>query len=204
MMKYFSLLILTLSILTPAFAQTTATTKEGKTVLLYEDGTWKYQEQSASKSSPSAGSEFDCSAWIETTADKVSGKVITAAKKPIVVSKDQKTGFAILIMKSSDALKVILTIEIVGAGTCIDKGDEINILFRDGSRMTLSHASEFNCVPQADIYFGDVFGKNRELKELAEKQIATMRVWMRGTHVDQDFSTSQSDEFQSVIRCLSK
>ena len=179
MNKNLLLLVVCLSILTPAVAQITATTK--------------------------AGNASDCSEWIETTVDRVDGTEFTAIKEPIIVSQDGKTGFVITCQLASTSPTLIVVIAAVGAGRCVDEGDEINVLFRDGSRMTLFGQGKFNCERRSTVYFGGNFGKNKqELKDLAEKQIETVRVWTTDSFVERDFSPEQSIAFQNVVRCLSK
>ncbi len=67
-----------------------------------------------------------------------------------------------------------LIIQAVGAGSCIDEGSKINILFTDGTRLELVSEDDYNCKGKATAYFGDVFGKKTQLAELKTKKIQTM------------------------------
>ena len=65
-----------------SFGQTEeATTKSGKKVVLNSDGTWKYQEEKNTQTTTAKDS--DCSNYIETTEDKMTGKKSTAGKNTI-------------------------------------------------------------------------------------------------------------------------
>lgn len=90
---------------------------------------------------------------------------------------------------------LILVIQAVGAGSCIDEGAKINILFDDGSRLELSSNGDFNCKGKATVYFGGSFGKRKELNELKTKKISTMRVWTSDSYVEKDFAQDNKDEF---------
>jgi hypothetical protein len=55
------------------FAQTEATTNDGKKVILNDDGTWKYTETTQANGTVS----FECSDLISTETDKMTGKSLT-------------------------------------------------------------------------------------------------------------------------------
>lgn len=146
----------------------------------------------------------DCSNWITTETDKVSGNTTTAALNTLVVWTDGgNEGFGIFMMKSSQG-GLILSIQAAGAGNCIDKGAKINILFTDGSRLELASDGDFNCKAKATVYFGGVFGKKKQLAELKTKKIQTMRVWTSDSYVEKDFTEDNQSEFYNVINCLTK
>lgn len=187
--------------ITNIFAQTQeAITSTGKKVILNPDGTWNYVEvEKDIILNPS-----DCNNWIETVTDKVSGRISTGAKKLLIVSTDDgKTGFGIhmIIMEKG---QLILSIQAVGAGSCIDEGDKINLLFTDGSRLELASDGKFNCEGNATVYFGGIFGKKAQLNILKTKKIETMRVWTSDSYVEKDFTEENQNEFFHVINCLIK
>ncbi|MFY9352842.1 MAG: hypothetical protein WBI52_07565 [Bacteroidales bacterium] len=144
----------------------------------------------------------DCSNWIDTVIDKVTGDTLISSKKTLIVSTDGgKTGFGIWMMQSSVS-DLILVIQAVGAGSCIDEGEKINILFTDGSRLELANDGDFNCEEEATVYFGGIFGKKKQLEELKTKKIQTMRVWTSDGYVQEDFTKDNQEEFYHVINCL--
>ena len=113
------------------------------------------------------------------------------------------TGFGIYMMLSSPNA-IILVIQAVGAGSCIDEGAKINILFTDGTRLELLTDSKFNCDRKATVYFGGIFGKKNQLSQLKTKKIQTMRVWTEDGYVERDFSSENQDAFYYTLNCLSK
>jgi hypothetical protein len=147
---------------------------------------------------------LNCDNWIESKTDKMTGKVTTAAKKTLIVSSDDgKTGIGITMIESARN-EIIMLIQAVGASSCINEGENINILFTNGSRLELKNNISFNCKGESTIYFGGLFGKKKEIKELMEKKIQTMRVWTSDGYVERDFSIDNQNEFKNVLNCLMK
>lgn len=173
---------------------------DGKEVILNSTGTWKYVKvKKKAVLNPS-----DSNNWIITKTDDATGKNISISKNTLIISSDSgESGFGIFMMKES-ANSLILVIHVVGAGSCIDKGDKINILFTDGSKMELPSESDFNCKGSAKVYFHGRFGKKDQLNQLKSKKIKTMRVWTRDTWLEKDFTLENQDEFLNVINCLAK
>lgn len=198
-------IILTISILLLAaistFAQTEATTNDGKMVILNSDGTWKYAEIKTVNTEPEDNS--DCSKYISTEVDKVTGKSIVAAKDMLIVSRDGgKNGFGIYVLKSERG-SIIFSIQAVGAGSCIDDKNKMNVLFRDGTRLELINDGKFNCDAKYTQYFGGVFGKKKELEMFRTKEVETMRIWTSKSYVEENFTSNQSKELMNVVSCLS-
>ena len=203
MKKITTTLLMVLMTMTFAFGQTQkATTESGKKVILNSDGTWKYAD--TVKTAQTNLDPNDCSNWIKTKEDKVSGNSYTIMKDYLVISQDGgKKGFGINLMLSGNN-SIIFSIKAAGAGGCIDKGAKINILFTDGTRMELASESDFNCKGNATVYFGDVFGKMSQLNELKGKKIDTMRVWTSDSYVEQKFSDYEAEQFKNALNCLTK
>ena len=186
-----------------AFGQTQkATTETGEKLIIFSDGTWKYED--SIKTINSKSEKYDCSKWIITETDKVDGTISTSSVSTLIISNDGgKKGLGIFMMKISEN-SLILSIQAVGASNCIDEGAKINILFTDGSRLTLINDGKFNCKGNSTVYFGSSFGKKNELEELKTKKIQTMRVWTDDSYVEKDFTIENQNEFLNVINCLSK
>lgn len=197
-MKKLILTVVVLSISTfSMLAQTTATTKDGKKVILNDDGTWKYDTTVVAEKKV----DLECSELISTETDKMTGKSSTASKKTLIISDDGgKNGFGIFLMKSSNS--IIFSIQAVGAGSCIDDDSKMNILFRDGTRLELVNNGKFNCKAKFTLYFGGAFGKKKELEMLRTKEIETMRVWTSKSYVEKDFSSEQSKQLMKTVDCL--
>ena len=145
-----------------------------------------------------------CSKYIETTVDKMTWSKSTHSKKQIIVSTNGGIeGFGIwLQLGESKDLDLIFSIHVIGAGPCIDKGDKINILFTDDSRIELVNYLEFNCKKTSTVYFSDVFGNLSKLNELRTKKIKAMRVWTKDIYLQKDFTKENSDNFYNIINCL--
>ena len=190
----FLLLLLMSSI---CFAEQIAVLPDGKKIIVFDNGTWKAEE-----SVKPILSVFDssCSALTEIKTDKVTGKTSTTNKEPIIITKDDKNGIVINIIKFSEGL--ILSIKAIGAGNCIDEGDKIYVLFSDKSKLELASDGDFNCDSKATIYFGGVFGKKAQLRELLAKRIETIRVWTNNSFVEEDFTKENADAFYYTLRCL--
>jgi hypothetical protein len=140
---------------------------------------------------------------LEETTDKMTGTTTVSGKGMVLVSNDGgKTGFGIITMLGGNSESVILSIQAVGAGACIDEGNRINILFRDGTRMELASQSDFNCEARATVYFGGVFGKTAELRKLSAEAVETIRVWTSGSYVERDLTVENSTQLLNSIKCL--
>ena len=204
-MKHFLLIIVCALIAIPGRAQQTATTADGKTVILHDDGTWEYDASDQKESTDTAGETLDCtsgdcSCWITEEVDQMTGKTAVGSAETLIISDDGKTGFGINMFKGSNS--VIVSITAIGAGSCIDEGDGINVLFRDGERLELSHMSSFNCDANATMYFGGIFGKRKQRSTLANKYIQAMRVWTSDGYVQRDFTEEASVQFRETFACL--
>lgn len=179
-----------------SFAQIEATTKEGKSVILNNDGTWKYVETEKSTSTVS----LDCSNLISTETDKMTGRS-TPMSKTLVISDDGgKTGFGIYLLKLQKT--IVLTIVVRGASKCIDDKNDMNILFRDGTKLQLTNNGKFNCDGEFTLYFGGTFGKGKELDQIRNKEIETLRVWTSKSFVQKDFTKEQSQQLLKTVECL--
>ncbi|APA65656.1 hypothetical protein [Maribacter sp. 1_2014MBL_MicDiv] len=183
-----------------SFSQVNATTDNGKVVILNDDGTWEYKTEEDVDASDYS---LECSDIIETTVDKMTGKSSTAATETLIISNDGgKNGLGIYALNGANS--TIVVIQAVGAGNCMDDDNKVNILFRDGSRLELYNNGKFNCEAKMTLYFGGIFGKNKQMKELASKEIETMRVWTSKSYVEKDFSSYQSKQFMNTVKCLSE
>lgn len=193
--------ILVLLTIISAVGQIEATTKEGRKVVLNNDGTWKYQGDTEVASQKLPDNVEDCSNWISTTEDKVSGSKTTGAKESLVISDDGgETGLGIYWLLSGK--NPILSIIAVGASGCIDDKSKINILFKDGTRLELITNTDFNCNGKATTYFLGMFGKKPQLEMLTSKKIETMRVWTSKSYVEKNFDDYQAEAFMRTGKCL--
>ena len=146
-------------------------------------------------------SSCNCDEYISRNVDKVTGNKSVSSKEMLIISKDGgKNGFGIFMMKVSKS--IILNITAVGAGSCIDDDAKMNILFRDGTRLQLTNDGKFNCDANYTQYFGNVFGKKKELEMFKTKEVETMRVWTTKSYVEEDFTPEQSKQLMNMFICL--
>ncbi|HTA63538.1 MAG TPA: hypothetical protein VK835_13825 [Bacteroidia bacterium] len=207
MNKLFLLFIAIVSIANQSMAQNQkAITESGKSVILLQNGTWKYEVIKRDTTKANTNST-DCHKWIATTTDKVTGDITTAAKKNLIVSTDGgKKGFGIFMMRSDGNNYLYLFIQAVGAGSCIDKDATINILFTDDSKLEMKNIGDYNCKGESTINFQSPFDEDHGdgLSQLRTKKIQTMRVWTTDSYVERNFTPANQMEFLNVINCLTK
>ena len=120
------------------FGQVKTINKDGKAIILNDDGTWRYDD-SNTETIPS----LDCSDLTITYLDKVTGFTARANKEPIIVSKDFKNGFSFYLIEKNSIIVINLTI--LGASSCIDETNKMNILFRDGTRLEFINNADYKC-----------------------------------------------------------
>lgn len=135
--------------------------------------------------------------------DSASGKSSYAARSVVFVSKDEKTGLSIYSFLNSSGKVLIISIQALGAGDCVDKGDRVDILFTNGKRLELQNTNDFNCDGSSTLYFGGGLGKHDELGMLASVPIETMRVWTRADYHQEDIPSKQATELLKTWKCLS-
>jgi hypothetical protein len=143
---------------------------------------------------------LDCSKYIVTKTDKMTGKTSTTIIKPIVLSINKGKTVIDIDMIYEEILMLSITATESGSGCC-DKGDEINILFKDGSRLTLYNKLDFNCDGEDAMYFQTSTVK--ELIQLKSKKITTIRVNKSKSYIEIDFTDQQASLFMNSISCLS-
>lgn len=185
-------------------ADSRATTESGKVVLLNSDGTWKYADLVSDDSTTADPIDLnDCSNLINTSEDRVTGITYTSSKNYLVIDNPTDEGGHIAMSFFLGSEKSITWgLDVFGAGQCINEGDKINILFTDGSRMELQNDSDFNCEKRSTVYFGSVWGKQRQLSDLINKKIQIIRVWTDDSFIEKEFDNTDAITFQNTLRCL--
>ena len=147
---------------------------------------------------------YECADLISTKTDKMTGKTYTSNKEFLYISGKNRTGFRILCMKTTTYITIaIWDNEGVTSSYRSDDDDELEILFRDGSKLVLANDRQCYGVDFI-IYFDSVFGKKKQLNELTTKEIETIRVWTSYGPVQQDFSNEQSKILMNTLKCLSQ
>ena len=196
MKQTFAFLTIFLIFTSQVFGQVKTINKDGKAIILNDDGTWRYDD-SNSETIPSS----DCSDLITTYLDKVTGFTARINKDAIIVSKDLKNGFSFYLIEKNSIFVINLTV--FGARTCIDETSKMNILFRDGTRLEFINNADYNCEGDFHVLFGGRYGRIKLLEQLKTKEIEIMRIGTSQGNVDMDFTSENSLEFLKLLECLS-
>jgi uncharacterized protein (TIGR02145 family) len=196
MKQTFTFLTILLIFISQVFGQVKTINKDGKAIILNDDGTWRYDD-SNSETIPS----LDCSDLITTYLDKVTGFTGRASKEPIIVSKDLKNGFRFYLIEKNSIFVINLTV--FGANSCIDETNKMNILFRDGTRLEFINNADYNCDGKFYLFFGGLYGRIKLLEQLMTKEIEIMRIGTTQGSVDMDFTSENSLQFMKSLECLS-
>jgi hypothetical protein len=149
-------------------------------------------------------SENDCSDMIITDYDKVTGVSTNLLKEDIIVSIDGFENKRFVISFQKNEKFFALTIKVIGGSVCIEKDAEINILFIDGTRLTLATHQSFNCKGELTVFLGDAFGNKKEIIQLRTKKIDIMRIHSSDGYFDAKFRNRPSGQFKDALNCLSK
>ncbi len=182
-------------------AQKYATTDDGEKVILYENGTWEYDDND--DKNEDKGIPGDCATYIVTDADKMTGESSTSTIREIIVSKDGGNTGLIFSGFFKDG-QFSLLFNAYGASLCMEPGSEISILFRDGSKLILQNDHKYNCDNKGAVYFGSRWGKKKELQKMLKKEIETMRVYTTDGYVQEDFSKNNSVDFMETLKCFNE
>jgi hypothetical protein len=140
-----------------------------------------------------------CSTYVKHAFDKVTGdSLIYAPKSPIQVSK---VGRRISFYWSMDDNSVILGMRVHGSG-CISDAGTVNVLFRDGTRVSFTHDQQFNCDDRADVHFARALNNKQVLTQLVEKEIETIRVMTSKSYAEVDLTPTQSSDLMKSGKCM--
>jgi hypothetical protein len=142
----------------------------------------------------------DCSKYIVTKTDKMTGETSTMITNTIVLSKNKGKSKIEIDLIYQEFLMIMFTAIEEGSGCC-DKGDIVNILFKDGSRISLYNRGDFNCDGDWSSYF--LSNKDKDLIQLKSKFISTIRVNKTKSWVEIDLTDQQAALFRQSINCLS-
>lgn len=144
----------------------------------------------------------DCSDYIITETDKMTGKTSIYSKNIVVSDDGVKTGFLIFLIPTKET--IILSIRVSGAGNCIDKGSKVNFLFSDNSKLEMYNHGDFNCKANVTLYLGGPLGNKSDLHNMETKKIKAMRVWTEDGYVEKDFTDENADDFYNTFQCIMK
>jgi hypothetical protein len=154
------------------FAQTEATTEDGREVTLNDDGTysWVVTEKKTETANENTEGEYYIGKHVDDMTDKV---YYYSSKKLICQDKSKGEGFALsyqLDGKTDNAIKISgLSLNVVGLD-CLEN-TELLFLFVDGSTLSTKSWNKFNCKGNAWYQL-----TSSQTEQLASKTIKKIRV----------------------------
>lgn len=172
-----------------SFSQTqVVTTANGKKVVLYPDGTWKYQEVKKDSANKTTSSE---NIRILVAKDKMTDKTYYKLTKYLTFQKGEKT---LIIKPTIDNKKYSgISIYFDNIGSC-NENNTLIFLFEDSTKFELQSWNEFNC--KGYSYF-DLYGKafSKLQKKVISIQFQNGRTYNTFTV---DLDNSDQDYFMKV------
>lgn len=154
------------------FAQTEATTNDGRKVLLNDDltYTWVETEKKTEAANENSAGEYYVAKHVDDMTDKI---YYYSSKKLICQNKAKKEGFALSYQidgKTDETVKVSgLSLKVVGLD-CLEN-TELLFLFDDNSKLSIRSWNKFNCKGNAWYQLN-----SSQIKQLSSKSIKKIRV----------------------------
>jgi len=181
-----------------AIAQTEATTKDGKKVVLNSNGTWAY-------------ADGDCY-LLTHTKTYTGGTIVTSAKDPIKLfdNASASTGISLAVIEGSSSL-ILNFGRIEQVVMCIDKNAPMNLEFTDGTKLVLMHMNELDCEGNFSCFLGEQMKTGKELETLKIKKIKKISIEYTDTenglikkfYKDYTLTANQGEKLSKTIICLS-
>jgi hypothetical protein len=199
------------------FSQTEeATTESGKKVILFPDGTWKLKTAEIKKPTATVSDKKeeknksipytstiggDCGQVIESVKDK-NNTVIVRTKSFLIVTRPEDRSEVDISMQKG-AKGVIAVSFRTGTGSeCIGEGNRLFLFFEDGSKLELTNEGPANCRGESISYFSGPYGKKKQLQELRDKKIRSVRIQTQQNSISQEFSNENQEEFIRLLNCI--
>ena len=195
MKQTFAFLTFLLIFTVQVFGQVKTINKDGKAIILNDDGTWRYDDSNTENIS-----NKNCSDLITTIADKVTGLNSRHSIAAIILNDGGKSKIEVRLLEVNSIIGILFLVE--GASRCIDDTNEIYILFRDGTRLVIENDAKYNCDGEFKLYFNNIHGKKKILETISTKEIETIRIWTRESYVEQDLTPENSKELIMSLNCL--
>lgn len=200
-------------------AQITATTADGRVVILLDDGTWKFDTTVvASKKSPRlkkkkkkgnpgpnnpALASIKCSDIAVNQTSAQTGEEVMALANSIQIKEEGRNKLA-LDLAANQGGTLIWNIKLIGQQGCKNRTPLIKVGFTDGSQMKIDVANDFVCDNSITIYLGKKLGKKDEVLKLQNRTISSVTVVNQDdSEVVSELSTEQGNTLQKAFLCLS-
>lgn len=198
-------------------AQITATTGDGRVVILLEDGTWKFDTtRVATKKAPKlkkrkkgaqgptnpALNAIKCADITVNKTDSQLGEEVMALANTMEI-KEAGRNKLIIGLSAKKGGTLIWDINLIGEQGCKNRTPTVKLAFTDGSKMTLEVANDFVCDTNTTLYLGKKLGKKDEVLKLQNKTISSVTVVNQdNTEVLTQLSTEQGNILQKAFICL--
>ena len=146
----------------------------------------------------------NCSDWIKSEYDEVTGITVNSMKDRLYINKDGQRKVSIHVAQKIEngEKEIVLTIDIKDGG-CINNQNCIIFLFTDGTRLKeLNHGSD-NCegFTMLNIGISDYDG-NTIKSFLEQKKIKTLRIYTNDSFVQVDFTETNQDKLIKTLKCI--
>lgn len=125
-----------------------------------------------------------CEAFIRINLDSARGIYSLTSKEDIVISKNGKDEIKFVLLEIDKV--VIIHIDALGGGDCIDETNKIHITFRDGTKLDMPNNGRFNCDGEFTLFFNGGYGNRKELNILRTKEIEYVKVETRKSLIDKN------------------
>ena len=177
----------------------------GKTVIVNSDGTWalptETNPETVQKTNQEVNTKNFCDQNVKVHVDKMSKNKYSLLKESILISENGIEGLVVSLVEGTSGM-VIFGVNPVGAGSCIDSDEKMELLFRNGEIMTLRHSSDFNCEKNWVTYFGGEFKQTLKYDLLKNNELETIRVWTNDGYVQEDLSPETSKKLMNSFKCF--
>lgn len=149
-----------------------------------------------------------CEKLIRIDADSARGTYNLSSREDIIVSKDGKDAIKFVFLEIDKV--IIIHIDAVGGGDCVDETNKIAITFRDGSKLNMPNNGRFNCDGEFSLFFNGGYGNKKELNMFRTKEIEYVKVETRKSLIDKTrknfveayVPTEKSKSIMQILDCL--
>lgn len=195
-MKIFTVILLLF--LTPFFAysQIEAKTKNGREVILNNNGTWIYSDSLCN--------------YFTKTKTYSNGKTVVYANNSIKVKGEGKnSGLEIVLMKSSQSIIFTITTQDKQIW-CVDKTTIATVEFTNGKTIELQQMGNENCNGDFSCFLSEVMSNEKELKKLCKHMIKSITIGYTinnsettvSNNVKTTFTTGDAYKVKTIMECL--
>jgi hypothetical protein len=145
---------------------------------------------------------LNCSALVAVQRDITSDSFYAESRRIRIVD-DKSNGFTVMWTNTKKG-PLTWSTTLTSGGFCINEGNKVIIVFKDGRRIQLTHDGKSNCNSTLTLNFGGIWGKEEILDALKSTEINGIRINTSAGSVDGSFSEDDALRFKATINCLAK